>query len=122
MSGYRHGELSETVSSELTPKSRRCRHTRSLDMNASSSGKYLFDKRNEKEQLLLHPHRISSDIQENLLDLHRKSVDNLYRKTTADLSTIKKSTFHSTNDMSRRKPSDVPHSVARKRCVQESPV
>jgi hypothetical protein len=105
MNGYKHVELIPTASQKQ-------RLTRSFDFNTSST-KYSFDKHNDSKQLL-HPHRISSEIRRNLLDLHRKSVDNL--------STFKYLTSYSTNDMSRREYNNGPHLIVKKRCIQESPV
>ena len=120
MNEYRHGEFSATVSSETSPRSRNYRHTRSFDMNTSPT-KYSLDKHNDKEQLL-SPHRLSTEVKHHLLDIHRKSVDNVYRKSMENLESIKYSTCYSTNDISKRKPDESRRLITKKRCVQESPV
>jgi hypothetical protein len=80
-----------------------------------------LDKHNDKEQLL-SPHRLSTEVKHNLLDLHRKSVDNVYRKSMDNLESIKCSTYYSTNDISKRKPDESRRLITKQRCVQESPV
>jgi hypothetical protein len=57
---------------------------------------------------------IPSDVRQSLLDLHRKSMENL--------STMRYSMSYSTNDVSRRQASDEQHLRIEERCVQESPV
>ncbi|CAF3612616.1 unnamed protein product [Rotaria sordida] len=119
--GYKHGETMETISLAVSPISKKRRNTHSFDLNTLSLTRYSFDKHNNKEHLL-SPHRISFDIRRSLLDLHRKSVDNLYRKSTGNLSLIKNSTCYSTNDISKRK-SCIGHQLIKKqKNTQESPV
>ncbi|CAF2326270.1 unnamed protein product [Rotaria sp. Silwood2] len=121
INGCRHGETMETISLVISPLSRKRRNTHSFDLKALSLTKNSFDKHQDKEHLL-NPHRISSDIKRSLLDLHRKSMDNLYRKSSGTLSSIKYSTFYSTNDISKRR-SCVGHQLIRKqKTTQESPV
>jgi hypothetical protein len=118
--GYKHIETIETISLSISPSSKKRRYTHSYDLN-TLSGKHSSDKHSDKEQLL-HPHRISSDIKHNLIILHRKSADNLDRKSIDNLSTIKYSTFYSANDMLTHKHSNSPKLIVKKRCIQESPV
>ncbi|CAF0740202.1 unnamed protein product [Rotaria sp. Silwood1] len=118
---YKQSETVETISLGISPFSRKRRNTHSFDLNALSSTKYSFDKHNDKEHLL-HPHCISSEIKRSLLDLHRKSMDNLYRKSSSTLSSIKYTTFYSTNDMSKRKSCIAHQLIKKRRSTQESPV
>jgi len=119
--GYRHGETIEAISGAISPSSTQRRHTHSYDFNASTSTKYSSDKHSDRENFL-HPHRISSDIKQNLLELHRESVDNLLRKSMDNLSTIRYSAFYSANDMSTHKHNHGRQLFVKKRRIQESPV
>ncbi|CAF0869757.1 unnamed protein product [Adineta steineri] len=121
MNGYRHGEAIETVSLSISPSSKKRRHPPSLDMTMSLMTKHSFDKHNDKEQLL-HPHRISADVKDGLLELHRKSIGNLHRKSMDNLSSIKYSTFYSANDITNRQPNHTEDLTTKKRGIQESPV
>jgi len=115
--GYRHGETIEAIS----PSSKQRRHTHSYDFNTSTSTKYSSDKHSDKENFL-HPHHISSDIKQSLLDVHRKSAENLLRKSMDNVSTIKYSAYYSANDMSTHKHHDGQQLIVKKRRIQESPV
>ncbi|UJR13810.1 hypothetical protein I4U23_000821 [Adineta vaga] len=67
---------------------------------------------------LLNPYMIPTDIRRSLLDLHRKSIDNL--------ANVRHSISYSTNDVSQRKQNeDQGHTTTittNERCIQESPV
>ncbi|CAF1308289.1 unnamed protein product [Adineta ricciae] len=106
-------ETIETISLSISPSSRKRCYTSLLDKHILSITKNSVDKYDEKEQLL-DPRHITTEIKENLLDLQRKSIENL--------STIKQLTFHSINDVRIRQPNDSKHVFAKKRCIQESPV
>ena len=69
----------------------------------------------QPEKQLLNPQKIASDVTNRLLDLHRKSMDNL--------STIRSSVSLSTNNLAKHRLSHDPSSSTNEaRCVQESPV
>lgn len=84
------------------------RHKHSFDSNMSVS------KQSHQHDQFLDPQMISSDVRRSLLDLHRKSMDNL--------SSIRQSMSYSTNDVSRHESNDENHLTVDQRCVQESPV
>jgi hypothetical protein len=113
--GFKNGETNETISLIISPAAfHQRRHTHSFDFHASCPTKYSLEKNHHKEHFL-HPHRISSDIKQSFLNLHRKSMDNM--------STIKHSTFYSANDILRHKPNDNTNCfIGKKRCIHESPV
>jgi hypothetical protein len=64
---------------------------------------------------LLDPYMISSNVRRSLLDLHRKSMENLSATRYTNMS-------YSTNDISTSKQSDDQQSTVDERCIQESPV
>ncbi|CAF3399032.1 unnamed protein product [Rotaria socialis] len=102
LSGCIQSEKMETISLSipLVPRKRRSAH--SFDLNSLLLTKCSFDKREDKE-LLLHPYHIPSEVKHSLLDLHRKSIDSVHRKSTGNLPLTKRSIFHSTNDVSKRR-------------------
>jgi hypothetical protein len=109
---YNH-RIEEYTNAEITspPKPnlfRKGRYRSSMDSNNSI---VQYPSRNDQ---LLNPYMISSDVRQSLLDLHRKSMENL--------STIRYSMSYSTNDVSRRQASNEQHLRIEERCVQESPV
>lgn len=79
------------------------RHKHSFDSNTS-----------HQHEQFLDPQMISSNVRRSLLDLHRKSMDNL--------SMMRHSMSYSTNDVSRHESNDENHLTVDQRCVQESPV
>ena len=88
--------------------SRQRAQTHSFESNHS-----LSKSRHHGDQFL-DPYMISSDVRRSLLDLHRKSMDNI-------LAT-RHSISYSTNDISSEEKNDEEHVKADERCVQESPV
>jgi hypothetical protein len=88
--------------------SRRGRNAHSFDSNNSIS-KYRYH-----DEQLLDPYMISSDVRRSLLDLHRKSMENL--------AGMRYTMSFSTNDVSRCKENDDQHLKVDERCIQESPV
>jgi hypothetical protein len=102
LSGCKQGEKMETVSLSIPTISRKRRNTHSFDLNTLLLTKCSFDKSEDKE-LLLHPYHMPSEVKHSLLDLHRKSIDSVHRKSTGNLSLTTHSIFHSTNDVSKRR-------------------
>ena len=84
------------------------RHKHSFDSNIPDS------KQSHQHEQFLDPQMISPNIRRSLLDLHRKSMDNL--------SMMRHSMSYSTNDVSRNESTDENHLTVNQRCVQESPV
>lgn len=82
--------------------------THSFDSNTSST------KNPDTDDHLLDPQMICTDVRRRLLDLHRKSVDNI--------GAIRYNISYSTNDVSKQQQKNDPHLSADERCVQESPV
>ncbi len=101
-------KTSETIAPPNIYFPRQERHTFSFDSN-SSMPKYPYH-----EEQYLDPYMISSDVRRSLLDLHRKSIDNV--------SAMRYSMSYSTNDVSARKQSDAQQLIADERRTQESPV
>ncbi|CAF2239118.1 unnamed protein product [Rotaria magnacalcarata] len=102
VSGCKQGEKMETISLSIPPIPRKRRNTHSFDLNTLLSAKCSFDKSEDKKRLL-HPYHIPSEVKHSLLDLHRKSIDSVLRKSTGNLSLTTSSTFHSTNDIPKRR-------------------
>jgi hypothetical protein len=80
----------------------------SFDSNTSAN------KCPDGDDHLLDPQMISTEVRQRLLDLHRKSMDNL--------SAIRFSMSYSTNDVSKQQVNSEQHITIDNRCVQESPV
>jgi hypothetical protein len=110
--GYNHNineyQNSETMLPSHRYLSRKERQMNSFDSNVS------VPKSSHHDEQFLDPYMISSDIQRSLLDLHRKSMDNI--------STARYSMSFSTNDVSTCKQNDEQQSTVDERCIQESPV
>jgi len=117
MNRCRHDETNETISLSITPISRKGRHKSA----SPSIAKHSFDKHDDKEQLII-PSRVSIDIKQDILDLDRKNLGNLRRKSMNNLSSVKYPTFSSTNDVTIRQREDNDHLLVKKRYLQESPV
>jgi len=98
----------ETISPTSVYLSQKRRHTRSFD-SSSSLPKYSYH-----DEQYLDPYMISSDVRRSLLDLHRKSMENL--------AGLRYSMSYSTNDVSRNKKNDDKYLRIHERCIQESPV
>jgi hypothetical protein len=98
----------ETLSASNPYLYRARRHTQSIDSTNS------IPKSPRHNGQLLDPYMISYDVRMNLLDLHRKSMENL--------SAIRHSLSYSTNDVSTRQQNDDQHLALEERCIQESPV
>jgi hypothetical protein len=107
----------ETISLSISPISRKRRHKSA----SPSIAKHSFDKHDDKEQLII-PSRVSIDIKQDILDLDRKNIGNLRRKSMNNLSSVKYPTFSSTDDVTNRRREDNDHLIVKKRYVQESPV
>ena len=118
---HRRPDGMETISLVILPEAKKRRHTHSYDLDVSSVSTYPLDKRHDTEYLL-HPNRNVSGMKSNVLELQPKSCDNLPRKSVDNLSTVKYSIFHSSNDTSRRKSNDTQDVFDTKRCIHESPV
>ena len=96
---------SETISPSHRYVSRRERQMHSIDSTTSGPTR----------PRLLDPYMIPVDVRRSLLDLHRKSMDNLSAMRYTSMS-------YSTNDVSTSKQSDDQQSTIDERCIQESPV
>ncbi len=117
MNRCRHDETIETISLSISPISRKRRHKSA----SPSIAKHSFDKHDDKEQLFI-PSRVSIDIKQDMIDLDRKTIGNLRRKSMNHLSSVKYPIFSSTNDVTNRRQEDNDHLIVKKRYVQESPV
>jgi hypothetical protein len=84
------------------------RQGQSFDSSASAA------RHLDNDDQLLDPHMISSDVRRHLLDLHRKSMDNL--------QALRHSISYSSNDVSKPPTITETHLTVDERCVQESPV
>ena len=100
--------LDECKHIEVPLSSRLDSRNHSFDSNVS------LRRYSQPEKQLLNPQRIASDVTSRLLDLHRKSMDNL--------STIRNSVSLSTNNLAKHRLSHDPSYTNDARCVQESPV
>lgn len=87
---------------------RKEQHAYSFDSNNS------VPKYSHHDEQFLDPYMIPSEVRKSLLNLHRKSMDNI--------ANMRYSMSYSTNDVSTRKETDDNQSVIDERCVQESPV
>ena len=99
---------SPTMFSSPRYSTRQERHTHSFDSNMSVT------KQPHQHEQLLDPYMIYTDKRQRLLDLHRKSMENL--------SMTRYPMSYSTNDVSRHESHDENHLTVNERCVQESPV
>ena len=111
-SGYNH-KINEYKPPEILSSSNPYlyetrRHTHSFDSTNS------IPKFPHHDAQLLDPYMISYDVRRSLLDLHRKSMENL--------SAIRYSMSFSTNDVSTHQQNDDQRLVVEERCIQESPV
>ncbi|CAF1244506.1 unnamed protein product [Adineta steineri] len=93
------------------PHTTRKGRPRGSTISIMSTTKYPYPPNNDQ---FLNPYMISTDVRRSLLDLHRKSIDNL--------SAMRYSISFSTNDVSRRKESEEQNMLLDERCIQESPV
>ena len=111
--GSKNRETPETKRKSTPQLSQHEQQTCSFDLNPPSSTTETSLKPEEKQNLL-DPQRVSSEIRESLLTLHRRSIENV--------STTQYNTSFSASEMSRRKHPDSPGHLHEKRSVQESPV
>ena len=115
--GFTHNideyETSETMSPSHRYVSRKERQMNSIDSTASGPTKPRSST--HRDEQFLDPYMIPVDVRRSLLDLHRKSMDNLSAMRYTSMS-------YSTNDVSTCKQSDDQHSTVDERCIQESPV
>lgn len=108
-----HVETNEIRSGKASPSPKQTGKIHSFDFNASSSNNDESFNHDDKEQLL-DPSRISSDIRQSLLDLHRRSIENI--------AAISAQTSYSVNDIFRREEENPSRILTKTRCIQESPV
>lgn len=109
----RHVETVETISLTVSPSARKHRPVSLLNRGFSLTARHPSDKHDDKQQLL-DPRQISAEVKESLLELHRKSMENL--------ATMKCTTFYSVHDMRGQQRDDSQQSSIKARRIKESPV
>lgn len=104
----KHAEINETHSTKVSSSSRQTLKVHSLDGNISLAN-------HDDEDQLSNPSKFSTTIRQSLLELHKKSLENLV--------VIISPTSFSANDISRRKEQNNSQKLlTKKRCIHESPV